>query len=261
VIAAHLSLLKFWPGVLLEASVLGLACKRKLGSRLPFFVGYLSVLVVSEFIMAGIYRTAGLNSEIYFYTYWAIQALCVSLRAIVVYEICRKILSPFTGIWRLVNPILLMIAGALIVDGGISARGQRYFFTTAVLNGQRGLELVVIGLLITGLAFCRYYGVHVQQYLVWIAFGLGFYSIIQAADNTFLQYSPQHWLSHFAIWEELRIRSFNIAVVLWGIALWKPLPAAEPAPVLLGRNEYEKLSPVVTTRLRELNTRLLEMWK
>jgi hypothetical protein len=240
---------------------LGLAYKRKLGSRLPFFVGYLFVLVVADIGLFSIRQIIGFHSKTYFYAYWAMQALCVSLRAVVVYEICRYILSPFAGIWRLVNPTLLMIAGALIINGGISARGQHYFFTTAVLNGQRGLELVVIGLLITGLAFCRYYGVHVQQYLVWIAFGLGFYSIIQAADNTFLQYSAQHWLSHFAIWEELRIRSFNIAVVLWGIALWKPLPAAEPAPALLGRNEYEKLRPVVTTRLRELNTRLLEMWK
>jgi hypothetical protein len=254
-------LLNLFSGVTLEAAVLGLAWKRKIASRLPFFAGYLLLLAVGDIILFGIYQESGFYSKMYFYAYWVMQASCISLRAVVVYEICENILSPFTGIWRLVSPLLLAIAGFLIVGGAISARGHPYFITTAILTGQRGLELVVIGLLVTGLAFCRYYGVQVQRHLVWIAFGLGFYSIAQAADNTFLQHSPHHWLNHFAIWEELRLRSFNIAVILWGIALWKPLPAAQPAPVLLGRDDYERLSPIVTMRLRELNTRLLEMWK
>lgn len=116
-------------------------------------------------------------------------------------------------------------------------------------------------LLVAGLFFCRYYGVQIQRHLALIAAGLGFHSIIQAADNMFLEHWRNNWINSFTVWEALRHFSFEIALMLWVAALWKPVPAAPPVPALLGSDKYAELGPQVTTRLRELNTRLLEMWK
>lgn len=248
-------------GVLLEVAVLCWALWRGLAKRLPYFIGYLSLLVANEIIMFGSYRIEGFSSKTYLYTYWVLQAFCISLRSIVVYEICRSILSPYAGIWRMADRLLLAVAVVLLAASVMSARTGPYHFTNAVLTGERGLELMVVTLLIVGLAFCRYYGVRVEHHLGWIALGLGFYSVVQVADNTFLRHWPSHWQSHLAIWEGLRHFSWDVALMIWGFALWKPLPAMRPKPVLLNRGEYQNLGPLVTTQLRELNTRLLEMWK
>lgn len=256
-----LTLLNWWLGVLFEVGLLCVALRRSLVKRLPFFVGYLSLLVANEIIMFGIYRIEGLNSRIYLYSYWLLQFICISLRAALVYEVCRNILSPLVGVWRLANHLLLAIASILGVGVLIAARGAPHYITVAVLTEERGLELVVASLLIAGLAFCRYYRVRVEHYLLWIALGLGFHSTFQVADNTLLQHWSGPWLSHFAIWDALRHFSFDVALMMWVVALWRPLPAVQPRPALLNRNEYENLSPLVTTGLRELNARLLEIWK
>lgn len=256
-----LSLANWWFAVLLEFGVLALAWKRKLISQLPFFFGYLSLLVVNEVVMFCTYRIVGINSKTYLDAYWIIQVLCISVRAIVAYELCQHILSPFGGVWRLVRRSLFVIASILGAVILAAAHGGTYHITRAILTEERGLELVVASLLIAGLFFCRYYRVQVKRHLAWIALGLGFYSIFQIADNTFLSHWMSHWAATFAIWEGLRHFSFNVALILWAIALWKPLPVTEKAPALLSRNEYETLSPLVTARLRDLNVRLLEMWK
>ncbi len=245
----------------LELTVLGLAVRRGLSRRLLGFVGYASALVVNEIFMFCIYRFIGFNSKIYFYSYWILQGLCILLRAIVVYQICKLILVPFAGVWRLTKPALLAIGLCLVAIAGLAAQRSPYFITTAVLKSQAGLELAIVCLLIAGLGFCRYYGIRVERYLTWMAFGYGFYSIVHVADNISLQYWSGPWLTHFAIWRAVQQSGFDIALVMWVVALWKPLPAERPAPVLLSGNEYERLAPAVTLQLRELNTRLLEMWK
>lgn len=256
-----LSIANWWLGVFLEVFVLCIACVRKLGSRLPFFFAYLALLVANEIILFAIYRLSGLNSKLYLYGYWLLQFTFITLRAVVVYEVCQRILSAFVGVWKLVNRLLFVVAGVLGIVVLLSAYGNPYRITAAILTEERGLELVVVCLLVAGLAFCRYYRVRFEHYLVWVALGLGFYSAVQIADNTFLHHWSSHWASHFAVWEALRHYSFDVALLMWIWALKEPLPAKEPAPALLSSNVYQTLSPVITTRLRELNTRLLEIWK
>lgn len=244
---------------LIEAAILSLGLRRKLFDRLPLFAVYLCALVASEATIWLAYRFAGVSSHTSFYIYWTAQGALVFCRAAVVYEICRALLSPYTGIWKLCSPLLITLGLVLAGGAAATARQRIHPISEATLMADRGLELTVVGILMCGLIFCRYYGVRVERYLAWIALGLGFYSAIQVANNTFLG----TWLTHehSSIWDGLRITSFNVATIFWFVALWKPLPARQPAPVLLGQGEYDRLAPQMTLRLRELNTRLLEMWK
>jgi len=251
-----LSLAHWAVSALLEAALLVLAWQRRLGERLPVFVVYLAVLVSNEVAMFELYRIVGFRSKVFFYAYWGTQGLFLLLRALVVYEVCRSILSPLEGVWRLAKPFLAMMGCVLLGMMLVSARDTPLNLASLIPPGQRGLELIIVGLLIAGLAFCRYYRVRAESYVAWIALGLGFHSIIQATDNTFLP-----WLGHFTLWAALSHVSFDIALVMWVVALWSPLPAMRHSRVLLGQDEYDRLSPQVTAQLRELNTRLLEMWK
>lgn len=249
----------YWAAtVLSEVVVLALALRRKLFGQLHFFTLYLALVVVDEAALWITYRLTGVNSLISFHLYWTLQAFLVFGRALAVYEVCRVLLGSYIGVWKLCRPFLLFLAIFLLGAATISNRASAHHIAATILTAERGLELMVVAILIVGLMFCRYYGLRIERYLIWIALGLGFYSAVQVANNTFLQNSV---IGHFAIWGDLRHASFNIATILWLVALWKPLPAARPAPVLLVSGEYESLAPQVTLRLRELNARLLEMWK
>src|SRR5487761_497497 len=246
-------------GSLLEAAILVLALRNGALRRLPFFTAYLGLLVASEIARWLVFQYVGINSRFSFDAYWTTQALLVLSRAVVVYEVCRALLSPYAGIWKLCRPLLITSGLVLAGSAVATARRRVHPISATTLMAERGLELTVVGILIFGLIFCRYYGVRVDRHLAWIALGLGFYSAVQVANNTFLG----TWLTqtNFIIWQVLHEISFNVATMFWVVALWKPLPARQPAPVLLAPGEYERLAPQMTVRLRELNSRLLEMWK
>ncbi len=164
----------------------------------------------------------------------------------------------YKGIWRFCRPFLLAAAAALITDAALAARESAHHIAMAILTAERGLELAVLAILLFGLAFCRYYRIRTERHIEWIGFGLGFYSAVQVANNTVLQ----RWLvTYFPVWEDLNHASFHIATACWFIALLRPLPAPQPARARLHYGEYEGLAPQVTARLRDLNARLLEMWK
>lgn len=243
----------------IEAAVLVLALRRKLFDRLPVFTVYLCVLVASEASIWLAYRLAGVSSHTSFYTYWTIQGILIFCRAAVVYEICRVLLYSYAGIWKFCRPLLILLGFVLASGAALTARQEAHPISATTLMADRGLEFTVVGILILGLIFCRYYGVQIERHLGWIALGLGFYSAVQVANNTFLG----TWFTRGdnLIWQDLRILSFNVATIFWLVALWKPFPARQPAPVLLDRGEYDRLAPQMTLRLRELNSRLLEMWK
>jgi hypothetical protein len=243
---------------LLEAIVVFLAMRRHLFARLPFFTLYLWAVVINEAVMWSFYRFTGFRSHASFSAYWTMQAIQVIFRGVAVYEVCRFLLRPYKGIWRFCRTFLLAVAAVLALEAAFSARQTAHHVAAAILGGERGLELAIVAILLFGLAFSRYYNVKIERFIEWIGLGLGFYSALQVVNNTVLQ----RWLvAYFPLWENFRHFSFNIATVCWGIALLKPLPALQPSHALLTNSEYESLAPEVTARLRELNARLLEMWK
>jgi hypothetical protein len=242
---------------LIEAIVFVLAIRRGLFDRLPIFTAYLFVLLVNEATTAAVYTLTGITSYASFVTAWTLQGVLVLLRALVIYEICRSLLSAHEGVWRLCRPILIGVAVVLGITAGTVAAKNVHFLEGFILTAGRGLEVIVLGILVFGLVFCRYYGLSIERHLAWIALGLGFYAAVQVANNTMLE----HWLQYFPLWNDLRNFSFNIALVFWIVALWRPLPERRASAVVLGSGEYGELAAPVTARLRELNSRLLEMWK
>jgi hypothetical protein len=243
--------------ILLEMVVFALALRRDLHRRLPLFTVYLFLLIANEVIAVSVYTVAGFTSHTSFVVAWSLQALLLSARALVVYEICRNLLWRRLGVWRVYRPILIGAGVVLVCTAALASWQSVHFSEEFVVTAGRSLELGIVGVLILALLLCCYYRIGIERHVTWIALGFGFYSAVQIANNTFLQ----NWAEFFHLWNILRNGSFDIAVALWIIALRRPLPAVQPLPVLLGRGEYEKFSPVVTARFRELNTRLLRMWK
>lgn len=250
--------LEWGMAVLLEVTVFFIALRRRLYQRHPLFTSYLGLIVGCEGAMWLAYTLTGFRSSFSLYAYWTLQSLLLLCRGATVYEICQVLLAPFAGIWRLSRGLLLAISIALALTAVFAASQSGPRISAIVSTAGRGLELAIVSILLFGLAFSRYYQVKIPRYLVWICLGFGFYSAVQVVNNTFLRH---YLLGYFPVWRYVTPFSFDISTVIWGFALWKPLPVLSLVPATLSPGAYEVIAPQMTSRLRELNARLLEMWK
>ncbi len=245
-------------GTLLEVVLCVFIIRRGLYRRLPFFSAYPALVLTSAALLWWAYRVLGYGSPASLYIAWTTQGMMLLSRGLAVAELCWSSLRAYRGIWALTWRLLAALALALVVHAGLSAAGNRSWIAPFVLTAERGLELAAVGILVLLLAVCRYYEIRLEPVQKMILLGLGFYSAIQVLNNSFMR----EWLTqYFHWWNGIRLASFQVALVIWLLALRKPLPAVAPAPALLPQEVYDELAPQVNYRLRLLNQRLLEMLK
>ncbi len=229
---------------------------RGLHRRLPIFTSYAVLVLLAAISVWYAYRRWGYQSWTAWYFAWIAQGVAVFARSAAVAELCWKILRPYAGVWGLAWRVLALLAVLLTAHAMVAAEADAHWVVPFVLTADRGLETMIAAVLLALLATCAYYRIAVEPSYRWIVAGLCFNSIIQALNNSFLR----NWLStHILFWNGVRLSSSDIAIVVWCLALWKPLPAEQPAPVLLGQQVYDELTPQVNYRLQILNQRLLEI--
>jgi hypothetical protein len=95
----------------------------------------------------------------------------------------------------------------------------------------------------------------VDKFTGQIAAGLCIYSLVQVANNIYFT----HGLVGEWSMQEIRFSAFAVMQMVWISATWKPIPAKQSAPALLGAAQYDAVSFQVIGRLRELNARLEEL--
>ncbi len=242
--------------ILLQFGLCVLVFWRGLHRRLPIFSSYAVLVLLAPISVWYAYRRWGYQSWTAWYFAWIAQGVAVFARGAAVAELCWRILRAYSGVWGLAWRVLALLAVLLTAHAMVAAEADARWVVPFVLTADRGLETMIAAVLLAVLAICAYYQIGVEPLYRWIVVGLCFNSIIQALNNSFLR----NWLStHIFFWNEVRLLSFEIAIVVWCVALWKPLLAERPAPVLLGQQVYDELTPQVNYRLRMLNQRLLEI--
>ncbi len=254
VTSAHLLL---WAASsLLEVLVCALAFRRRLYLRLPLFTAYLTLLAGRDLLVWWFYLGLGYSSRAAFYYYWVTQGILMVARGAIVVEIARRALRGYRGVWGLGWRLLCFVGLILLFHAAIDARGNASFLVGFIVTAERDLELAVAGILVALLATGRYYRIRLDPVQRMVALGLGFYSVVQVLNNGL----PREWQTlYFDWWSAIRLTSFQAALVIWLLALRKPLPAAAPGPTLLPQSVYDELSAQVNYRLRVLNQRLLEL--
>jgi hypothetical protein len=248
-----LEVIRPFAGLSLDAFVCIVAFYRRVPRRLPSFAVYLILQVLTEAILWAVFWRSGQQTRVYFWTFWAVQGLCVAARSAVIAEICYRVLSPFPGVWKACERLLISLAVVCIMIAAIATRMAMPYLTIAA---ERAIELSMVGILLTALFFCRYYALRVDRSTALIALGLGFYSLVEVCNNSFLF---ERLTAFLTFWSYIRQGSFAIADLFWIVALWKPLPQSWSTPELVAPSLYEAVSMQVSSRLRELNGRLEEM--
>lgn len=251
-------------GTALEVLVCALALRNGLFRRLPFFTFYVVLVAIYEVAWLAAIHALGYESEGAFYFFWLAQAILLSARAVAIGELCQHILRPYRGVWALAKRILQGIALILLGYAMIAAVGNSSWIMAFILTAGRGLELAAAVILLTLLFISAYYRIRLEPVVRLVALGLCFYSVVQVLNNIFLgEWLTQYFrlMRFFPLWDGIRTVSFNVAVVIWCLAVWRPLSETAPEAILLPQQVYDELTPRLNYRLRMLSQRLLEMLK
>jgi len=127
---------------------------------------------------------------------------------------------------------------------------------------DRGYHLTFAAAVIACLLLVRYYSIPVPTAYKMILGGFCLNSCVDVVINIGVQVLfHKGYEVHEATWQLLTTLSFIVALFIWTAALRKPFPVEHRQTAPLSDSTYQRLSPEINERLRELNEKLLRIWK
>jgi len=241
----------------LQMALCGLILRRHLSRHLPIFAAYAWLNLLTLALVWWAYLRHGYRSPAFFYIAWAAFGAALFARGLVVGELCRRVLRPYTGVWALAWRILTGVALLLVVYAGLAAYSSRDPLQVFLFTAERGLELAAAVIIILLLGISTYFDIRVDRLNRLLVLGLGTWSLLQVVNNVALLL----WRDYLHWGSTVKIIAFQVSLIIWIVALLKPIPEKEPARPLLPQQVYDELAPQTNLKLRLLNDRLLEIFK
>ena len=166
----------------------------------------------------------------YFYAYWATNAVGALFGIAVIDEVFKHSLKAFEGLRHLGElafkwVAFLCVAGAVLL--GISTQQHHNdMLLNSVLNLERTVRFMQIGLLLMLFVACRQIGLSVRSRAFGIALGFGLYASMTLFCATIVQ-----GLTHAFLFSILSSSTYVLAMSIWGTYFF--LPALKETPVTL----------------------------
>ncbi len=204
----------------LEVIVCAFALRRRLYLHLPIFTAYLFLLIIRAIFIYVVYRAIGYASHLAFYFYWISEGILLFARGASIGELIWNASRGYAGLRAILKWVLAVITALLLIQASSAAIAHASRIPSFVLTLEQSLELAAAAARVVLLGVTRFYEVPLQGLQTPLATGLLFYSLVQVANNAISKYGME---SHFHWWEAVRSTSFCVALVIWFMALAKPL--------------------------------------
>ena len=215
---------------LLECIVCFLAFRRGLYLHLRVFSAYLAMLVVREVFLYWAYHAFGYSSRFVFFAFWLTQAIVLLLRAGSIVEIVWKASRAYPG-FRTIAGWLVALVSMVLVGRAIWVVVHNAMDAPVLILGvEHHVEFMAAVVLFLLFVLWIRYDVPLRWHEKLIAVGLFAYSLVQEVNDAV----AQHWVGPYFHWRDrIRVASFMVVLIVWIVALRKPLPApiVETAPV------------------------------
>lgn len=236
----------------LELSLFVQFLRRKLARSYPFFFAYLLSIILQSAGSAALYRHAEMDKLTFWKIAWGMQGMVVTMRAMTLVELNRKVLSSYAGIWALARRLLLGVAAVVIAYDLLLSKGQWQWL---ILNGVRGLELAMAAVIVTMLLFARYYRIPVSPLQRALAVGLCLYSSFYVINYSLLEKVLRQYAD---LWNFLGLFAFIASLLVWIGAVGRYTVVEEvTVPQTIPVEVYGKISSEVNARLILLNRQLI----
>lgn len=228
--------------------------------KIPFFTIYTCLNVCQGIFLLLLYNLPGISLATIRELAWYSECVTLVAQALATAEILKVTLKPYQGIWGLVWRSLVATSTFVVLLVALTTRGD--WATAKWFEINRGYHITFAATVIACLFVVRYYSIQVPSAYKMILGGFCFYSCTEILLNTFLQtLLKTHYSAFQPIWQSATMLSFIAVEIVWVAALLKPLPADARQVPLASGGIYERLSPEINERLRELNEKLLRLWK
>ncbi len=253
-------LLLWGTSVLAQLVVLVLLVPKGKFRKLPIFTAYIALNLCQAAFLLGVYFIPDLASSTIKNLAWYSECVTLVAQALATAEILRVTLKPYQGIWGLVWRALMFTSTLVLLLVALATRGgwakEKWF----ELN--RGYHLTFAAAVIACLILIRYYSIFVPAAYKMILAGFCFYSCTEILINTVLQaLLKASFGAYQPIWQFSTMLSFIVVLFVWAAALWQPLPVEARPLGPPSDSIHQRLSPEINKRLRELNEKLLSLWK
>jgi len=250
-----------WAGsILTQLIVLVLLLSKGNFRKLPFFSAYVALNLCQAGFLLAVYSVWGSNSPTSNSLAWISECVTLLAQALATSEILAITLRPYQGIWGLGWRALTAVSSLVVILVVMAARGHWASARWFELN--RGYHLTFACAVIACLLLVRYYSIPVPAAYKMILGGFCFYSCTEILINTVLQaLLKQNFSVYQPIWQFSILFSFVVVQFVWAGALRKALPVEARQGPTSSDSTYQRLSPEINEQLRQLNEKLLQLWK
>jgi hypothetical protein len=231
---------------------------RRLHKLLPFFSGYVALLVIEVAVVWSVYRVWGYTSGAAWYTYWCSVGIVLMARCAVIAELCWVSLRNYPAVWSLVRKVLAVLTVLVLGYAVISTYQTKVSVAAFVLSAESASEIAILVVLAALLVLASRYNVPLGPMERCIALGLAVFSAVQVVNDSFME----RWMTqHFHWWNSTRVIAFDVALVIWLVPLRRPLPAQRGTPELLSQDGAKSLLLQLLERMRDMTETLKRIGK
>jgi hypothetical protein len=224
---------------------------------LPLFFFYLALNILQAAFLVYVYDRFGFTSPQANRLYWISEPITLTAQTLAATELLNRVLRQYRGIWGLAWR-LIAAASLFVVVYALASAGREPAWRVMIAN--RGYHLTFAVALISCLLMVRVYSIPINPIYRVLLGGFCFYSCSVVAGDTFLQ---ALFLSHYPhygdLWNYFELVVFAAIQVVWAVALRQRI-AEEEKTGLLPPSVYDRLSPKINSRLRQLNDELNKFW-
>jgi hypothetical protein len=247
-----------------------LVLRRRVFGDFPLVVLYALISPLRALVLFAVYHWTGYLSHPAFYVAWFTQALLLICRGTVCAELCRQVLQRYSGLWSLARRVLATSVVAIAVYVAVDALRVSVPSVTLIggfgrgmLAAERGTELTISFVMLSLLLAALRYGIAIRRTPLLLVIGLCFYSLVQTINNVLLpcldSILHQRDAGQFSWWNDFRIVSFQITLVLWILAFVSKTPAPREKAIEMVPEVYAKHAEKVSQELRTLEKELEEV--
>ena len=201
--------------------VAGIACQAILGVVLlckktwrsfPLFVSYFATGFAGTVFLYGVQN----HRELFFYSYWFMEATIVALSFAVVYEVFSNVFSSHQGLSRLATLIFRCVLGLLLCVGLMVLLKHSPFgfkgITSAVVIVEESARIIEVGLLMCLFIMSSAFGLHWRQQIFGVALGLGLYAAVELVSVAIWGQTSKAVHEYLNV---VRILGFNTSLLIW----------------------------------------------
>lgn len=219
-------------GPLLQASLAIMMLLKKTYREFPVFFAYTVSHVVRAALLFGIYRFG--SEAAYFYSYYSAELVDAIISFAVVYELYNFVFKPYDALADL-GALLFKWAFAIlivfcIVSGFLAPGADINRVTAGVIVLQRSSNILIGGLLLLLMLFCKTFGVAWRSYAMGIALGLGVTCSVAAAGAAIRSGIPG--VTSQRIFVLVNTSAYLVAIGVWIAYLVSPAYARDQRTTL-----------------------------